>query len=151
MLDGFELCGLTGREGCALGLLNWAIVAHLISWHGFDGDEFTPVALQSAVEPLLIVGLKLGHDEDACLDNAPHGLLGKRYRCVGTIEVDIGFELFAEVERILEGFHTGGDVHLLEVYFAESTFFDTLCALSDGEDTILIGVFYILCLHSEGC
>jgi hypothetical protein len=99
------------------------------------------------IELLHIVGLMLGDNIDARLDDARQ-MVGKAYLGVGAIEVEVGFELFAEVERILEDLDTGGDMHLLEVHFDERSLFDALYAWDDGDDTIRDGILYIWLLHS---
>jgi hypothetical protein len=147
-LQGHELSLLLGRRcRMSLMLLGNAIVMKPIGWHGFDGDDLAPTSRMRLIELLHIVVLMLGDNIDARLDDARQ-MVGKAYLSVGAIEVEVGFELFAEVERILEDLGTGGDMHFLEVHFDERSLFDALYAWGDGDDTIRDGRLYIGLLHS---
>ena len=118
-----------------------------IGRHGLYGDHFAPVCRKRLIKLFHIIGLKFRHDEDADFDNFPHGLLRKLYCRIGTIEIDVGFEFFAEVERILKRFDTGRDMQFVEVKFTEGSLFNALYALGDSDDTILDGAFRIQFLH----
>lgn len=131
----------------SLMLLGNAIVTKPIGWHGFDGDDLAPTNRMRLIELLHIVVLMLGDNIDARLDDARQ-MVGKAYLGVGAIEVEVGFELFAEVERILEDLDTGRDMHFLEVHFDECSLFDALYTWDDGDDTIRDGILYIRLLHS---